>query len=191
MSEDSKTSGLAVNHKRGVPIYEKNPSVPEQGEISRARRTQLGTEHKGLIINGGSGEILGNGTAVVYELEEVDSERFVKLFLSGFKQATGLSKAGLQVFDVVYGLIRQSPNNDKIDLNFFTASKHIKNLNERTYRRGLRDLLDREFLFRTPSDGVFFVNIRYMFNGDRLAFVKAYQRKGTQMQTELALLPPE
>ena len=26
-------------------------------------------------------------------------------------------------------------------------------------------------------DGVFFVNIRYMFNGDRLAFVKGYQRK--------------
>jgi hypothetical protein len=26
-------------------------------------------------------------------------------------------------------------------------------------------------------EGVFFVNIRYMFNGDRLAFVKGYQRK--------------
>jgi hypothetical protein len=27
-------------------------------------------------------------------------------------------------------------------------------------------------------DGMFFVNIRYVFSGDRLAFVKAYHRKG-------------
>ncbi len=46
-----------------------------------------------------------------------------------------------------------------------------------TYFRGLRELLEREFLFRSPYDGVFFVNIRYMFNGDRLAFVKGYKRK--------------
>lgn len=30
-----------------------------------------------------------------YEFEEVDNTRFVKLFLEGVKQATGLSKAGL------------------------------------------------------------------------------------------------
>jgi hypothetical protein len=40
--------------------------------------------------------------------------------------------------------------------------------------------LDKEFLFRSPEDGTFFVNIRYMFNGDRLAFVKAYHLKDSQ-----------
>lgn len=43
----------------------------------------------------------------------------------------------------------------------------------------------RVFLFRSPSSGVFFVNIRYMFNGDRLAFVKGYQRKKPAVE-----LPP-
>jgi hypothetical protein len=32
----------------------------------------------------------------------VDAERFVKLFMAGLKQATGLSKAGLSIFEVVY-----------------------------------------------------------------------------------------
>lgn len=60
-----------------------------------------------------------------------------------------------------------------------------------TYRRGLRELLEKEFLYLTPYQGLFFVNIRYMFNGDRLAFVKGYQRKGTGRQAQLPLETPQ
>jgi len=49
-------------------------------------------------------------------------------------------------------------------------------------------LLEKEFLYRSPSDGVFFVNIRFMFNGDRLAFVKSYHLKGTSRRHELPLI---
>ena len=58
-------------------------------------------------------------------------------------------------------------------------------LNERTFRRGLRELLEKEFLYRSTSDGVFFINIRFMFNGDRLAFVRTYHLKGHRQQAEL------
>ena len=58
-----------------------------------------------------------------------------------------------------------------------TTSPSDRGINERAYRRGIKELLDREFLFKSLMDGVFFVNIRYMFNGNRLAFVKGYQRK--------------
>jgi hypothetical protein len=136
--------------------------------------------------------VFGPGTALAYEWEEVDAERFVKLFLSGLKQASGLSKAGLTIFEVVYHQIRQNPNNDKVELSYMIASKSVSNLQDRTYRRGLRELLDKEFLFRSQAEGVFFVNIRYMFNGDRLAFVKAYHLKGSPPQHEqLSLLPPD
>ena len=56
----------------------------------------------------------------------------------------------------------------------------ISGMKKTTYYDGLRELLKKEFLFRSPWDGVFFVNIRYMFNGDRLAFVKAYHMKGSK-----------
>ena len=55
----------------------------DKDEISRARRTQFGNEHQGLVIDGGTGEILGRGGAYMYEFEEVDKERFVKPFLDG------------------------------------------------------------------------------------------------------------
>jgi hypothetical protein len=110
---------------------------------------------------------------------QVDKECFAKLFLAGVKQAAGLSKAGLAIFEVVYNLLRESPNSDEVKLNLYVASDQIGDIAERTYQRGLRELLDKEFLYRSPSEGVFFVNIRYMFNGDRLAFVKAYHLAGS------------
>lgn len=182
MTKDGQKLSRVIGEKRGVSVYATNPSVPSQEDISRPRRSQMGNEQRGLIINEGTGEILGTGGAVIYEWEEVDKERFVKLFLAGVKQASGLSKAGLAIFEVVYNLVRESPNSDKVELNFYVASEHIEGINERTYRRGLRELLDREFLYRSPSEGVFFVNIRYMFNGDRLAFVKAYHLKGAAVK---------
>ena len=179
MSKKNQSFPEIIGKKRGVSVYTTNPSIPSEEDISRPRRTQIGSDQRGLIIHEGSGEILGVGGAVVYQWEEVDKERFVKLFLAGVKQAAELSKAGLAIFEVVYNLVRENPNSDRVELSFYVASRQIDGLNERTYRRGLRELLDKEFLFRSPSDGVFFVNIRHMFNGDRLAFVKAYHLTGS------------
>jgi len=178
-----------LGEKRGFPIYKANPSVPPKDQIAKPRRSRLGDDRKGLVFDEGTGEIVGRGGAILYEWEEVDKERFVKLFLSGLKQASGLSKAGLAIFEVVYNQVRENPNSDTVHLSFVGAASDIDGLNDRTYRRGLRELLEKEFLYRSPYDGMFFVNIRYMFNGDRLAFVKGYHLKGSQ--PELPLPPPE
>src|SRR5258708_5832069 len=100
MYKDAQKSSLVVDERYGVRVYETNPSIPSAAEIKRGKRTQIGDEHKGLVVNSGNGEILGTGVAVAYEWEEVDKERFVKLYLSGLKQASGLSKAGLAVFEI-------------------------------------------------------------------------------------------
>ena len=64
------------------------PASPGKARSRDRANARSETSAKGLVINDG-GEILGNGAAVAYEWEEVNSERFVKLFLSGVKQAAG------------------------------------------------------------------------------------------------------
>jgi hypothetical protein len=174
MNKTAQNSTI-LPEKYGIPVYTTNPSIPSESEIKRNKRAQIGTESKGLVVDGGSGEILGRGVAVAYEWEEVDKERFVKLYLAGLKQAAGLSKAGLSVFELVYNELRHNPGRDEIKL-----SQSISPLTPVTYRRGVRELLEKEFIFRSPYDGLFFVNIKFMFNGDRLAFVKGYQLKKDQ-----------
>jgi hypothetical protein len=59
----------AISSKRGIKVYATNPSVPLKDELARSRKSQIGAEHKGLVIDDGSGETLGRGTAVAYEFE--------------------------------------------------------------------------------------------------------------------------
>lgn len=191
MTENSQNNPAIIGEKKGVPIYKVNPSVPDPDSISKKKKVRYGDDQKGFIVDNGSGEILSVGGAGFYEFEEVDDTRFVKLFLAGVKQAAELSKSGLTLFEIVYKELQKNVGEDKVMLSYYSASDQVEGLTERTYQRGLRELLNKEFLYRSPSDGVFFVNIRFMFNGDRLAFVKGYRRKGAIAQGELDLMELE
>lgn len=181
------TENSQVAKKRGIPVYRTNPSIPGEHEIKKLKRAKLGDEHRGLVVDNGTGEILGHGGAIAYEWEEVDKERFVKLYLAGLKKAAGLSKAGLAVFELVYNEMRGKPGEDSVLLGV-----SMSNLEERTFNRGLRELLEKEFLYRSTLASMFFVNIRFMFNGDRLAFVKGYRlRKEDPRQPRLPLEEPQ
>ena len=63
-------------------------------------------------------------------------------------------------------------------------------MGERTYQRGLRELLENEFLYRSPSADVFFVNIMYMFNGNRITLAKSYYLRDKGLQGELPFDKP-
>lgn len=182
MSKNSQDSTV-LRERHGLPVYAENPSVPDVNGIRKHRPVRVGNDRRGFVVDGGSGEVLSIGSIGFYEFEEVDDTRFVKMFLAGIKQAASLTKAGLSVFEIVYKQVQENPKSDEIKL-----SPEDTDLNPVTYRRGLRELLEKEFLYLTKYQGVFFVNIRYMFNGDRLAFVKGYRRKGTATQGELPLL---
>lgn len=175
-----------ITTKRGFPVYRTNPSIPtSNGLPTRSRRIEVPGGKGAVIVDHSTGEIKGIGGMGFWWEEEVDTTRFVKLFLDGIKQAAGLSKTGIQVFELVYYQMRANPGSDEIKLNQYVARDH--GISDRSYQRGVRELLEKEFLYRSPSDGVFFVNIRFMFNGDRLAFVKSYHLKDAARQEELPL----
>ena len=179
--------GNQLTMKRGFPVYRTNPSVAAaSGMVTRNKRFHVPGGKASMIVDNSTGEIKGIGGMGFWWDEEVDSTRFVKLFLDGIKQAAGLSKTGIQVFELVYHQMRENPGSDEIKLNQYVARDH--GMSDRTYQRGVRELLEKEFVYRSPSDGVFFVNIRFMFNGDRLAFVKSYHLKDASRQVELPLI---
>ncbi|MEM8669344.1 MAG: hypothetical protein AAGG48_17605 [Planctomycetota bacterium] len=190
MSEERQNNPAIIGEKKGVPIYKTNPSIPAPHAISKKKKIRYGDEQRGFVLDSNSGEVLNVGGAGFYEFEEVDNTRFVKLFLAGVKQAAGLSKSGLTLFEIVYRELQMNPGEDKVMLSYYVASDHVEGMTERTYQRGLRELLNKEFLYRSVADGVFFVNIRFMFNGDRLAFVKGYRLKDATEQNELPLGQP-
>lgn len=182
-STTAETNG-ELPEKRGIQVYETNPSIPNTSEISKRKRTQIGDERKGFVVDNTNGDVLGHGAAMFYEWEEVDKAKFVKVYLEGIRATLDLSKTGLLVFELVYKQMQENVGKDTVTLSLLASG-----MKKTAYYGGLRELLEKEFLFRSMYDGTFFVNIRFMFNGDRLAFIKGYKlKKEISISETLSLL---
>lgn len=175
--------------RRGKPVFESNPSVTGHFPAKISTKTAQGDQ--AYMVNGETGEVLGRGNFAFVKETEVDSEQFVKLYIDGIRQFASLSKIGALIFEFVYKEISGFKGKDKdtITLNYLLATRWKPDLSKRTFERGLAELLEKEFLFRSMAADLYFVNIRYIFNGDRLAVVRSYRRKGSVQQNELPLYP--
>lgn len=163
--------------RRGFQIYESNPSV---GAFPvRIRRTKQTRGREVYMVAPGTGEVLARGDFGFMEEKEVDSEEFVKVYLDGVRKYGELKKAGALLFEFVYRELsgKNAKDKDTIILSYLLAKRWKPDLAERTYFRGMNELLGKDFLFRTLAADVYFVNVRFMFNGDRMVLGKAYNRR--------------
>jgi hypothetical protein len=80
----------------------------------------------------------------------------------------------------MYYQMRENPQSDKIELNLYHIKKHGLNMTERTYQRGMREMLEHLFIFRSTSADIYFVNINFVFNGNRITLAKSYYLKGSE-----------
>lgn len=134
---------------------------------------------------------MGRGAFAFVEEKEVDSEEFVKIYLAGIRQYGELSKAGALLFEFVYKEIggKSGKDKDTVTLNFLLAQRWNSSLSRRTYERGMNELLEKGFLFRSLAADAYFVNVRFMFNGNRMVLVQSYRRKGVQPEVQNDIQP--
>ena len=191
-AEKASNAAEVIDTKRGFPIFSRNPSVPVPTAFGmRPKSLRLNNGNKVMIVGKDTGEVLGEGHAGFFEMKEVDETQFVKLYLAGIKQTTKLTKAGLQVFELVYHQMRANPQSDRLELNHYLTKDFGLLMSIQTFRRGLRELLENEFLYRSTSTDVYFVNINFIFNGNRITLAKSYNLKGSgAAQLGLNLEPP-
>lgn len=131
---------------------------------------------KFMILSEQTGEMIA--PAGFHEVVEVDKTQFVKLYLNGVKAFKGLKSPGAKVFEVIYRIVRESPGTDAIYLHFMEVDQQITPLSRATFNRGMNELLEKGFIAESEIQGKYFLNIDYLFNGNRLAIIKEY-RVGT------------
>jgi hypothetical protein len=189
MTDDGQKKSLKPGSakRRGHIIYESNPSadflVPIR--VKPKKSSRIGESY--LIAH--DGEILATGAMAFVEETEVDSENFVKVYLDGVRKYAQLTQSGATLFEYIYTELSGKGGKDKdtVTINYLLAQRWKNDLTRRTYDRGLKELLDKEFIFRSLSTDNFYVNIRYLFNGDRLVIAKAYRRKEVEASIETFL----
>lgn len=159
--------------RRGLTIYKENPFLKVDTVKSKTRRV-VNKRGDMMMINGDTGEIV-SPIAGFWQAQEVDSSQFIKLYINGVKALTELTPAGTKVFELLYHEMQKNIGKDQVFL-LYSSVKEESDISKTTFTRGLRELIDKGFVAPSPVVGWLWLNPDYVFNGDRLAFVKEYRR---------------
>jgi hypothetical protein len=171
-----------LKKRKGNTLYKINPFIESALVETKTRRI---TNKRGdMMIIGETGEII-SPIAGFWESEQVDSTKFVKLYINGVKRFKELAGAGAKVFEVLYLEVQKSISKDRIYMSFGSLDQMITPMSEATYGRGMRELIDKNFLAASPHIGLYWLNPYYIWNGDRLAFFKEYMKVSSKNTQEI------
>jgi|SRR6185437_64675 len=182
--------------KTTLPKYVTNPSLDTVVLNTRTRKVFTKNNEALYITNANTGEQTpATGGATFLKEELVDTEQFIKLYAAGIKHITNLSTAGFKIFQLVYLLMLENPNNDRLIIDFheLVAIKKFDQ-SQKTFIRGINELLEKKLIYQSMTPSVYFLNMNLFFNGDRITRIQSYKLKQKESPSELAqpsLLGPD
>lgn len=163
-----------IKTRRGLAVFAENPFLVEP----KTRTKRIANKQGNMMLINGDGEIKSH-VAGFWHGEEVDSEKFVKLFAKGVRAFAGLSSPGAKVFEVLYIQMQKFIGKDSVFMAFSCVNQSTNPMSDATYQRGMKDLVENGFIAAAPDQGWFWINPAFVWNGDRLAFIKEYKRVDT------------
>lgn len=184
-ASETTTDAETLGERRGMPIYRTNPSIDGLPMQIKNRTAKIVSGQKALLYDDATGEVAGEGSVAFIEREVVDPEKFIKLYVAGLDGMFKLKGAGQRVFKVLWMQAQANPDSDRVELNHYIAEDCGDKITERVFQRGVRELLEKEFIYNSPTPGLFFYNVRFLFNGNRILTAKEYVLRGTQEQQAL------
>lgn len=117
-----------------------------------------------------------------WENKEVDSAQFIKLFVNGVKAFAELTSAGTKVFELLYLEVQRNIGKDQVYISYAALDENTNTMAQSTFRRGMAELIAKKFIAPMTAPSWYWINPDFIWNGDRLAFVKEYHRKDNDQQ---------
>lgn len=165
--------------KTVLPKYVTNPSLDTVVLSTRSRKVFTKNNEALYITNAETGEQTpATGGAAFIREEVVDTEQFIKLYAEGVRHIANLTAAGFKIFQLVYLLMIENPNSDRliIDFNDLNAT-HKFSQSQKTFIRGINELLAKNIIYQSMTPSVYFLNMNLFFNGDRITRIQSYKLK--------------
>ena len=155
-----------------------NPLITPRTIETKRRRVRSGRGRD--LVDPLTGEL--SAVSMIHTVEEKDDAEFVKIFSDGVKASYGLTRTAHRVFQAVLDEYQRTPMNggyaDAVELFWFNngLSGREVGMSEYTFKRGLRELLDKGFI-APKTTSLFWVNPALFFKGNRVAFIREYRRR--------------
>lgn len=162
--------------KRGLVKYDHNPFV-----VNAVANTKQGVKrisnkdgNRMMVVSENTGEIVA--PAGFWQAHDVDKTQFVKLYVNGVKAFKDLTSAGTKVFEVLYLTVQEATGRDFLYLSFIEVDQQVTPMSKATFMKGMRELILKDFIAESMVQNKYYLNPDYMWNGDRLAFIKEYRK---------------
>lgn len=130
-----------------------------------------------------TGENLTTEVAQITHVEQVDKEKFVKLFTDELKTFFDLKPATQKILQVVLSELQKTVNGQTVYLDYKIVLEYFINDTDRngkplmsrpTFHRATKELMEKQFIAESTYANQYFINPKLFFNGDRLKLVKEY-----------------
>ena len=143
--------------RRGNLVYAVNPFMEgEQRPNIKPKLKRITNRRGDMLVMGETGEIV-NPVAGFWQSQEVDSAKFVKLFVNGVKAFRELTNAGARVFEALYMEMQTNIGRDRVYLSASSVAEGIE-ISESTFARGIRELIDKKFIAPTTQVSWYWLN---------------------------------
>ncbi|MHA6860376.1 hypothetical protein [Ralstonia pseudosolanacearum] len=113
----------------------------------------------------------------------VDKDQFIKIYIHSLPVLAELKNSTKVLFQYVLMALHKGIKQDSVYLSYedyvdcVNQYPLMSRISKATYFRCINELLENKVVFKSTKPNIFFVNIAYIFNGDRLTFIRQYQLK--------------
>ena len=176
----SKEVGVTASKqlsRRGAEKYTHNPFIAEAVANTKTgvKRISNKSGDRMMVVSETTGEIVA--PAGFWQAQEVDKSQFVKLYVNGVKALKDLTGAGTKVFELLYIEVQKNVGKDEVWLSFTMIDQDASTISRTTFFKGMKELVEKGFIAESTTQNRYFINPDFMWNGDRLAFVKEFRLK--------------
>lgn len=187
MEQNSVTASKQLS-RRGAEKHTQNPFIGDA--VTNTKTGVKRISNKGgdrmMVVSETTGEIVA--PAGFWQAQEVDKSQFVKLYVNGVKALKDLTGAGTKVFELLYLEVQKNIGKDAVWLSYTMIDQEVSKISRTTFFKGMKELVEKGFIAESTTQNRYFINPDFMWNGDRLAFVKEYRLKKSRSNADTKTL---
>jgi hypothetical protein len=187
MEQNSVTASKQLS-RRGAEKHTQNPFIGDAVTSTKTGVKRISNKggDRMMVVSETTGEIVA--PAGFWQAQEVDKSQFVKLYVNGVKALKDLTGAGTKVFELLYLEVQKNIGKDAVWLSYTMIDQEVSKISRTTFFKGMKELVEKGFIAESTTQNRYFINPDFMWNGDRLAFVKEYRLKKSRSNTDTKTL---
>lgn len=118
-----------------------------------------------------------------------DADKFVKVYPDLLSKFFDLSNAGKCLLVVVFNEMQKNDGKDFVYLSYaekyqFVKNNEVRTIGKNSFYKGVEELIKFDVIARSSSKNVFFINPRFIFNGNRVTFCQTFILRNNELADE-------